>query len=111
MRPADDHEQWLDFIQKANQGYQYSITNSNYICSNHFNLVVSTIMEILFSTLRTVNSADHPLFSEHTYKLIRSIAELYIKIRLHYIAKEATFQISPETNRNSNTKAIHFSGN
>jgi hypothetical protein len=65
----------------------------------------------IFRSLRTENSEDHPLFSNHVQVLIRSISEEYTKIRLHYIAKRITLTNNPTTNRSSCTKLIHFAGN
>lgn len=49
--------------------------------------------------------------SAHKWYLISEIAKLYIKIRLHYVAKTSSLQAKPLTNRNKFTKLIHFTGN
>lgn len=65
----------------------------------------------LFQKLRVTNSLSHSLFGDHVIALIRKISEQYTKVRLHYMAKEATLKISPQTNRSVCTKSVHFQGN
>lgn len=75
------------------------------------NVVKRSTRSCLFKKLRSTNSASHSLFGNHVISLIRKVAEEYSKIRLHYMAKEATLKISPQSNRSVCTKAVHFRGN
>lgn len=65
----------------------------------------------IFTNLRTLDRTNHGLDDDHVLKLIKLIIEEYLKVRLHYLAKEETLNLKPVTNRNTCTKLVHFKGN
>ena len=64
-----------------------------------------------FIQLRTMSNEEHPLFGDHVINLISLIAQQYLKVRVNYIAKEASLKLCPETRRNECNKTVLFSGN
>lgn len=69
------------------------------------------VQEEVFHDLRSVINEDHPPLSDHALTLMKSAAELYWKVRVHHIARQATLKMKPDTNRNECTKNIIFRGN
>ena len=52
----------------------------------------------------------HPILNTHVLDLIRLICSEYIKIRLHFIAREETLKLAPVSVRNHLSKTIIFKG-
>lgn len=50
------------------------------------------------------NGTDHSVF------MIKKIAAVYVKVRCHYMAKEATLNLNPVSNRNECKKIVIFKG-